>query len=222
MTTLSDMSSRDVARLSQVGGAPAQSTALVCDERPNVRAATLRALSSARPGWRAEGVRPHELVAHYRHSPVQVVLVGIQRSVSTGPAAVAALCRDFPAARVIVFGGPHEAGHISEAIAGGARGFVRWTRGESDLATNLTEVLSDPMWPGPSPLSDDALQVRLTERELQVLRAMSQGKPNRQIGRELFLTEDTIKTHAKRIFKKLGVRDRAQAVAHGFRHGLLT
>jgi DNA-binding NarL/FixJ family response regulator len=64
--------------------------------------------------------------------------------------------------------------------------------------------------------------VQLTERELQVLRGMSQGKSNGQIGRELYLAEDTVKTHARRLFRKLGVRDRAQAVAHGFRRGLVS
>ena len=53
----------------------------------------------------------------------------------------------------------------------------------------------------------------LTEREMQVLRGMSQGQSNGEIGRELFLSEDTVKTHARRLFRKLGARDRAQAVA---------
>ena len=56
---------------------------------------------------------------------------------------------------------------------------------------------------------------------LQVLRGMSQGKSNAQIGRELYLSEDTIKTHARRLFRKLGAADRAQAVAMGFRWGLV-
>jgi DNA-binding NarL/FixJ family response regulator len=51
---------------------------------------------------------------------------------------------------------------------------------------------------------------------------MSQGKTNGQIGRELYLSEDTIKTHARRLFRKLNVKDRAQAVAHGFRQGLVS
>jgi DNA-binding NarL/FixJ family response regulator len=51
---------------------------------------------------------------------------------------------------------------------------------------------------------------------------MAQGKSNGQIGRELYLSEDTVKTHARRLFRKLGVRDRAQAVAHGFRRGLVS
>lgn len=61
----------------------------------------------------------------------------------------------------------------------------------------------------------------LTEREAQVLQAMADGKSNAEIGRELYLSEDTIKTHARRIFRKLGARDRAHAVAAGFRAGLV-
>ncbi|MFI5843348.1 response regulator transcription factor [Catenuloplanes sp. NPDC051500] len=64
-------------------------------------------------------------------------------------------------------------------------------------------------------------RIALTERELQVLRGMSDGKSNAEIGRELFVSEDTVKTHARRLFRKLGARDRAHAVAAGFRAGLV-
>ena len=63
---------------------------------------------------------------------------------------------------------------------------------------------------------------QLTERELQVLNGMADGKSNAEIGRELFVSEDTVKTHARRLFRKLGARDRAHAVASGFRSGLVT
>ncbi len=64
-------------------------------------------------------------------------------------------------------------------------------------------------------------RLTLTERELQVLRGMADGKSNAEIGRELFVSEDTVKTHARRLFRKLGARDRAHAVAAGFRAGLV-
>ena len=63
--------------------------------------------------------------------------------------------------------------------------------------------------------------IELTERELQVLRGMAEGKSNAEIGRDLFVSEDTVKTHARRLFRKLGARDRAHAVASGFRMGLV-
>jgi len=61
----------------------------------------------------------------------------------------------------------------------------------------------------------------LTAREIQVLEGMSHGRSNAEIGRDLFLSEDTVKTHARRLFKKLGASDRAHAVALGFRWGLV-
>ena len=61
----------------------------------------------------------------------------------------------------------------------------------------------------------------LSARELYVLQGMARGLANHQIGAELYLSIDTVKTHARRLFRKLGVRDRAQAVAHGFRRGLV-
>lgn len=72
------------------------------------------------------------------------------------------------------------------------------------------------------PRSTPHRRLTLTERELQVLRAMAEGRSNAEIGRELFVSEDTVKTHARRLFRKLGVRDRAHAVAAGFRAGLVT
>jgi DNA-binding NarL/FixJ family response regulator len=64
-------------------------------------------------------------------------------------------------------------------------------------------------------------EVSLTKREVEVLVGMSNGRSNAQIGQELFLSEDTIKTHARRLFRKLGAADRAQAVAIGLRRGLI-
>jgi two-component system nitrate/nitrite response regulator NarL len=63
--------------------------------------------------------------------------------------------------------------------------------------------------------------VPLTTREIEVLTGMSHGRSNAQIGAELYLSEDTVKTHARRLFRKLGANDRAQAVAIGLRRGLI-
>lgn len=75
--------------------------------------------------------------------------------------------------------------------------------------------------PGGGTTREARPSVGLTERELQVLLGMAEGKSNAEIGRELFVSEDTVKTHARRLFRKLGARDRAHAVAAGFRAGLV-
>lgn len=61
----------------------------------------------------------------------------------------------------------------------------------------------------------------LTSREIEVLEGMADGLTNTQIGNGLFLGEHTIKTHARRLFRKMGATGRAHAVAEGFRKGWL-
>ncbi|GGR84468.1 hypothetical protein GCM10010169_30940 [Micromonospora fulviviridis] len=104
---------------------------------------------------------------------------------------------------------------------GGAPTVVPVQRGEDAADPAAAEAepaqAGGPQRPARSPRS----AIGLTERELQVLLGMAEGKSNAEIGRELFVSEDTVKTHARRLFRKLGARDRAHAVAAGFRAGLV-
>ena len=63
--------------------------------------------------------------------------------------------------------------------------------------------------------------MQLTDRELQVLRGMSQGKSNGQIGRELYLSEDTVKTHVRHIYEKVGCSSRARLALFAMENGLI-
>ncbi|BAL87334.1 hypothetical protein AMIS_21140 [Actinoplanes missouriensis 431] len=72
-------------------------------------------------------------------------------------------------------------------------------------------------YPAPS-----VLHGPLTAREVQVLRLVAAGSTNIEIGRHLYIGSETVRTHVKRIMRKLGARDRAHAVANAFRAGLLT
>jgi DNA-binding NarL/FixJ family response regulator len=64
------------------------------------------------------------------------------------------------------------------------------------------------------------MELGISQRELQVLGGISQGLSNADIGRELYLSDNTIKSHARRLFGKLGVHERAHAVALAYRCGL--
>ena len=63
---------------------------------------------------------------------------------------------------------------------------------------------------------------RLTERELEVLQAVAQGKGNREIGEALFISPHTVQVHVRNIFGKLGVNSRIEAVAYAVRQGWIT
>jgi len=126
---------------------------------------------------------------------------------------------------------------LDRAITLGARGYLTPEASASDLAAVAAHIFAAPLVPNPVPPvavspgarygasilgSEPPRQVELTKREHEVLVGMSNGRSNSQIGQDLFLSEDTIKTHAQRLFRKLGARDRAQAVAIGIRSGLIS
>ena len=108
---------------------------------------------------------------------------------------------------------------VGMAVEAGARGYLAKDATAEELAATIALVL------GASAPAVHAAQLgdrpELSEREIQVLDGMSRGLSNSEIGRELYLSEDTVKTHARRLYRKLGAADRAQAVASGFRWGLL-
>jgi len=200
-------------------------TVLICDDRRSVREGLTRVMSAVPGVQRIDCVSTaDELLTRYARQSADVVFVGTQRAVASGAEATRRLMAAHPQANVMVFGAPDDGGSIAAAIAGGARGYLRWDASRPELVAALAhsaagaEVGSMPMQRGAQP----GAGVNLTEREMQVLRGMSQGKSNGQIGRELYLSEDTVKTHARRLFRKLSAADRAQAVAQGFRCGLVS
>jgi len=194
---------------------------LICDERRTARDGLTRVMSAVASVHDVDCVASgDELLSRFGREPADMVLIGTQRALTSGIEATRRLLALHPGAVVIVFGSPDDTASIAAAIACGARGFLRWDATRPEIVAALADALSDPrLRAHRSDGNDD--DVPLTERELQVLRGMSQGHSNAEIGRELFLSEDTVKTHARRLFRKLGARDRAQAVAIGFRRGLV-
>jgi DNA-binding NarL/FixJ family response regulator len=193
----------------------------ICDERPTARTALTRVVSGAIPSVTdvdssADGP---ELVAQYAANAAGLVLIGIRSGKARGLEAAFQLLDSFPTAAVIVYGSVDDTRPLTAAIERGARGFLLWDA-NNPVSSPARQVVSSfgRLSPG-----GDGIKVaaRLTERELQILRGMTHGLSNNEIGRKLFLSEDTVKTHARRLFRKLGARDRAQAVALGFRRGFV-
>lgn len=133
---------------------------------------------------------------------------------------------------VIMLAVPGDEITLDRAVALGARGYLAPDVSRSELAAVAAHGLSAavvPHQPGPdrgrtaTPTPTRAVSggPELTKRELEVLAGMSNGYSNARIGADLFLSEDTVKTHARRLFRKLGASDRAQAVAIGLRAGII-
>jgi DNA-binding NarL/FixJ family response regulator len=94
-------------------------------------------------------------------------------------------------------------------------------RGEALLAPAITQRLIERfMTRAPTPAAESAL-AELSRRELEVLRLMSRGLNNGEIAGRLILGHATVKTHVASILRKLGVRDRVQAVVFAYEHGIV-
>ncbi|WP_447587065.1 response regulator transcription factor [Cellulomonas persica] len=185
-----------------------------------------------------------ELLAHARRVPPTVVLLDAHIPAPGAGEAIRRLRAVAPGVAVVLLAQPDDSAALDRALALGARGFLAPDVGRAELSAVAAHVLASPVLTGsqravvdvprPSvPSSDGELApvaapeepvrpaVTLTKREIEVLVGMSNGRSNAQIGAELFLSEDTVKTHARRLFRKLGANDRAQAVAIGLRGGLI-
>lgn len=109
-----------------------------------------------------------------------------------------------------------------------------WPQTLQNFAASSVRLVPIPAGPGQAPRyvtaprlvharsQRPASAAALTDREHQVLCGMAEGRSNGDIARKLYLSEDTIKTHARRLFRKLDARDRAHAVARGYQLGIFT
>jgi len=123
-----------------------------------------------------------------------------------------------PSTRVLLISG---AGEVSRPVAkaAGASGFVSKDWGAPDVVKAVRMVALGMEVFGPQQSASD--RPALTNRERDVLAAIATGKTNREIGDQLHLSPHTVKEHASSIYRKLGVRNRAEAVRHSQRLGLI-
>jgi DNA-binding NarL/FixJ family response regulator len=172
-----------------------------------------------------------ELLELYRANAdrVDVVLSDLSMPGSpSGPELVRALVALVPEPRVVVFTANDDTTTIADCIDAGAIGFVSKQADQDELFACLLDAAEGrPAFDAlTAPKVIPALRaarraVRLSPRELQVLREMAEGHTNVEIGDRLFVSPLTVKTHVTRILTKLEVKDRGAAVAKGFRDGLL-
>jgi len=201
-------------------------TIMVCDDSPLARE-TLRRTVATIPGVTRVLVAAsgEEAVARWPVERPTLVLMDVRMPGLGGTEATRRLLALHPQASVLMLTVSEDADGVARAIGAGARGYVVKDASREELAATVVHAITDAAWRRQAaPVGVGAVsatQPTLTEREQQVLTGMSRGRSNAEIGKELYLSEDTVKTHARRLFRKLGAADRAQAVAVGYRWGMV-
>jgi DNA-binding NarL/FixJ family response regulator len=207
---------------------------LVADDHPVVRAG-LRALLSAEPGLAvvAEAGSGEETVLMARQHQPDVVLMDLRMPGAGGLAAIRQLSADQPGVRVVVLTTYDSDADILPAVEAGAAGYLlkdtprdtlvgaifAAARGETVLAPSVAGRLVNRLRAAPP--EAPAARETLSARETQVLLLAGRGLTNAQIGRELFVSEATVKTHLLRAYAKLGVSGRTAAVTRAMELGVL-
>jgi DNA-binding NarL/FixJ family response regulator len=202
---------------------------LIADDHPVVRDG-LSSMFEREPGFEVVGEASDgaEAIRLAHALRPDVILMDLRMPGMDGVTAITELAKRNTPVRVLVLTTYDTDSHVLPAIEAGATGYLlkdapraellRAVRaaahGEAVLSPAVAaRLMSRVRTPGTGPLS---------QRELEVLGMVASGSTNRDAAKRLFITEATVKTHLLNIYAKLGVSDRAAAVAEAYNRGLLT
>ena len=204
---------------------------LIVDDHPVVRDG-LRGMFTGSEEFEVAGEAPDGQTAVARAMALRpdVILMDLRMPGGDGVTAISELARRNLPARILVLTTYDTDSDVVAAIEAGATGYLlkdappdellrgvrAAARGDSVLSPSVANRLVGRVR-APVPVSE-----ALSQRELEVLGLVARGAGNRDAARRLFISEATVKTHLMHIYAKLGVNDRAAAVAAAYDRGLLT
>jgi len=142
----------------------------------------------------------------------------------SGIDAMIAIRREFPDARVVVLTTHAGDALVARALKAGARAYLLKGLLRKELLETIRAVHIGQKRVSPevaAEIAEHATDDALTPREIDVLRLIARGNPNKIIAAELSLTEETVKSHIRNIISKLGANDRTHAVAIGLKRGII-
>jgi DNA-binding NarL/FixJ family response regulator len=162
-----------------------------------------------------------------------VILMDISMPGMNGIQATKAIRDVHPEAKIVILTMLDQEGYVYEAIKAGATGYMLKSTSSDELVTAIQTVHDGKALLHPdataqllkefvSLAENKAKDYGLSNREMEVLQLLSEGKTNKEIAKALWISEQTVKTHVAHIFDKLGTSDRTETVAHALRSGLVT
>jgi len=172
----------------------------------------------------AEAADGIEAVALYqRHTP-DIALIDVKMPGLDGPAVVEAIRARHADARIVILTTYDADDDVERALKAGAKAYLLKDVSPRELVACVRAVHQGRSWVSPTiaaKLAERMTRVELTPREMGVLRELAAGKSNKQIAVALSIAEGTAKVHAARLYEKLGVASRTEALAAALRRGLI-
>ncbi len=159
-----------------------------------------------------------------RHLP-DVTLMDLQMAKMDGVTAIKTLCGEYPGARILVLTTYKGDVQALRALNAGACGYLLKSVIRKELLDALRGAARGRKQIVPEVAAEiglHALDEPLSEREIEVLKAVSAGRANKQVAATLSLSEETVKTHMRNILAKLNAQDRTHAVMIALQRGIIT
>lgn len=170
-----------------------------------------------------EAENGRQAVEMYRLQQPDIVLMDLRMPELGGVEAIAQIRAEFPDARIIVLTTYDTDEDIYRGLQAGAKGYLFKDATSKELLNAIRTVHQGQKYIPPEvalKLVERIELSALTERELEVLHLLVNGKKNQEISAALSITEATVKFHVNNILNKLGVKDRTQAVITALKRGL--
>ena len=206
-------------------------TVVVADDHPLYREGVVRALlASGQIEILAEAGDGREALAAIQEHKPEVALLDYKLPELDGVAITHAIAREQLPTRVLLVSAFTDSGVVYKALETGAAGFVSKEARREQLADAVLACARGENVVPPEVASGLVSEIRLrkqsdapalTPREQEILHLIAAGKSLPQIAEQLFLGLTTVKTHVQHLYEKLGVSDRAAAVATAMRRGLI-
>jgi DNA-binding NarL/FixJ family response regulator len=172
----------------------------------------------------AEAANGREAIEQFRAHQPDVTLMDLQMPEMGGLDAIIAIRGEFPDARIIVLTTYAGDAQALRALKAGARAYLLKNSLHKELLDTIRAVNAGRKALSPDvsfQLAEHATDDLLTPAEVRVLRLIAQGNANKEIARQLSLSEETVKGQVRNILSKLGAKDRTHAAMIGFKRGII-
>lgn len=172
----------------------------------------------------AEAASGRDALPLFREHRPDVTLMDLRLPDMSGIETMVAIRTEFGDARIVLLTTFEGDAEIQRALQAGARGYMLKSMPPRELLAGIREVHAGKKFIPPqiaSNLAQHLGEVALTPREIEVLQALANGGGNRDIAKQLFISEETVKVHVKHIMEKLGAADRTEAVTIAVRRGVI-